>query len=145
VTHGKLGFSTETDVINLITEFHAGDVVSTLQHRNTQHFLEHYHVQKSLYLIALQIKTIHALPPNFFKIYLILSFYLCLLFVPKRDEMTEGWRELNIKALHNFHSSPNITTVIMSRRMRWIGNVARTGRRGMHIGFWWISQKERDN
>jgi hypothetical protein len=26
--------------------------------------------------------------------------------------------------------------------MRWVGHVAR-GRRGMHIGYWWESQKER--
>jgi hypothetical protein len=27
--------------------------------------------------------------------------------------------------------------------MRWIGRVARIGRRGIHIGYWWESQKER--
>jgi hypothetical protein len=27
--------------------------------------------------------------------------------------------------------------MIKSRRMRWAGNVARMGRRGMHIGYWW--------
>jgi hypothetical protein len=29
--------------------------------------------------------------------------------------------------------------------LRWTGRVARTGRRGMHIRFWWESQKERDD
>jgi hypothetical protein len=33
--------------------------------------------------------------------------------------------------------------MIKSRRMRWAGHVARMGRIGMHIGFWWESQKER--
>jgi hypothetical protein len=33
--------------------------------------------------------------------------------------------------------------MIKSRRMRWAGYVARMGRRGMHIGYWWESQKVR--
>jgi hypothetical protein len=32
---------------------------------------------------------------------------------------------------------------VFSRRMRWAGHVVRMGRRGMHIGYWWESQKER--
>jgi hypothetical protein len=34
--------------------------------------------------------------------------------------------------------------MIKSSRIRWEGNVARMGRRGMHIGYWWESHKERD-
>jgi hypothetical protein len=30
----------------------------------------------------------------------------------------------------------------MSRRMKWAGHVSRMGRRRLHIGFWWESQKE---
>jgi hypothetical protein len=47
--------------------------------------------------------------------------------------------------LHNLYSSPSIIRMIKSRRMRWAGHVARFGRRGMLIGYWWESQKERDD
>jgi hypothetical protein len=30
-------------------------------------------------------------------------------------------------------------------RMRWAGHIARLGRKGMHIGFWWENQKEGDH
>jgi hypothetical protein len=63
---------------------------------------------------------------------------------PKRDEVTGYWRKLHNEKLHNLHSSPIIMRMIKSRRMRWEGHVARMWRRGMHIGYWWESQKERD-
>jgi hypothetical protein len=38
-----------------------------------------------------------------------------------------------------------IIRIIKSRRMRQAGHVARMGRRGMHIAYWWEIQKERDH
>jgi hypothetical protein len=35
--------------------------------------------------------------------------------------------------------------MIKSRRMRWEGHVARMGRRGMHMGYSWEIEKERDH
>jgi hypothetical protein len=67
------------------------------------------------------------------------------IFGPKRDEMTGAWRKLHNEELHNLCFSPNITRMIKSRRMRWAGHIARIGRRGMHIGYWWESQKETDH
>jgi hypothetical protein len=64
---------------------------------------------------------------------------------PKRDEVMGGWRKLHKTELHNLYSSPSITRMIMARGMRWVGHVASMGERGMHIGYWWESQKERDH
>jgi hypothetical protein len=64
---------------------------------------------------------------------------------PKRDEVIGGWRTLHNEELHNLHSSPSIIRIIKLRRVRWAGNVARMGRRGMHIEFWWESRKETDH
>jgi hypothetical protein len=65
------------------------------------------------------------------------------IFGPKRDEVTGGWRKLHNEQLHNLYSSPSIIRIIKWRRMRWAERVARVGRRGMHIGYWSESQKEK--
>jgi hypothetical protein len=49
------------------------------------------------------------------------------IFGPKRE------RELHNDELHSLYSSPNIVRVIISRRMRWAGHVARMEKgRGVH-------------
>jgi hypothetical protein len=67
------------------------------------------------------------------------------LFGPKRDEVIGRWRKLYNEKLHNLYCSPSIIRMIGPRRMRWAGHVEHTARRGMHIGFWWESQKERNH
>ena len=49
------------------------------------------------------------------------------LFGPKRDEGTGKWRKLHNEELNDLYSSPNIVRMIKSRRMRWVGHVARMG------------------
>jgi hypothetical protein len=49
------------------------------------------------------------------------------IFGPKRDEVTGEWRKLHSEELHNLYSSPEILRIVMSRRMRWAGHVARRG------------------
>jgi hypothetical protein len=44
------------------------------------------------------------------------------IFGPKRNEVTGDCRKL-----HNLFSSPSIIRMIRSRRMRWVGHVARMG------------------
>jgi hypothetical protein len=67
------------------------------------------------------------------------------IFGPRRNEVTGDWRKPHNEELHNLYSSPNIIRMIKSLRMRWTGHVARMGRRGMRIGYWWESQKETEH
>ena len=54
-------------------------------------------------------------------------------FGPKRDEVTGEWRKLHEEELRDLYSLPNIVRVVKSRRMRWVGHVARMGEgRGVH-------------
>ena len=54
-------------------------------------------------------------------------------FGPKRDEVKGEWRKLQDEELSDLYSLPNIVRVVISRRMRWAGHVARLGEgRGVH-------------
>jgi hypothetical protein len=48
-------------------------------------------------------------------------------FGPKRVGVTGEWRKFHSENLHILYSSPNIIRQIKSRRMRWMGHVARMG------------------
>jgi hypothetical protein len=78
------------------------------------------------------------------KVNKIVNRVLRRIFGAKGDEVTGDWRILHNEELHNLYSSPNITRMIKSSLMTLAGHVARMGRRGMHIGYWSESQKERD-
>jgi hypothetical protein len=62
-------------------------------------------------------------------------------FGPKRDEMVEGRRILHNEGF----TKCTLPNRMMSRRMRWAWHVACMVRRGMHVEFWWESQKEKDH
>jgi hypothetical protein len=52
---------------------------------------------------------------------------LRITFGPTRDGVTEEWRKLHNKELHNLYSSPNIIRLIKSRKMRWAGHMVHMG------------------
>jgi hypothetical protein len=41
------------------------------------------------------------------------------------------------KGVHNLYSSRSIIRMMKSRRMKWVGHVARIERRGMYVGYRW--------
>jgi hypothetical protein len=57
------------------------------------------------------------------------------MFGPKGDEVTGGWRKLYNEELRDLYSSPSIIRIIKVRNMRWVGHVARMGRRGTGVGY----------
>jgi hypothetical protein len=59
--------------------------------------------------------------------------------------VTRSWGKLHNEELHNLNSSPNITGMIKSRRMRWAWHVARMGEKRNAVGYRLESQKERDH
>jgi hypothetical protein len=47
------------------------------------------------------------------------------IFQPKREVVAGCWRRLRNEELHNLYASQNIVRVTNSRRIRWVGHVAR--------------------
>jgi hypothetical protein len=50
------------------------------------------------------------------------------IFGPKRKEVAVGWRRLHNEELHNLYASTSVGRVVRSRRVRWVGHVARIGK-----------------
>jgi allantoicase len=68
------------------------------------------------------------------------------IFGPMRYGVMGGLRKLHNEDLHDLYSLPNVIRMIKSSRMRWSGNVSNMNRgRGLHLGYWWESQRERDH
>jgi hypothetical protein len=69
------------------------------------------------------------------------------IFESKRDEVTGGWRKLHNEELRDLYSSLSIIIIIRSRRVRWVGHVARMGekRKAYKLLGGGASQRERDH
>jgi hypothetical protein len=64
------------------------------------------------------------------------------IFGPKREE-DGSWRKLYNEELDRLYSSRNIVSVIKSRRMRWVGHVARMGAGERSLqSFGWEARRE---
>ena len=56
------------------------------------------------------------------------------IFGPRRDEVTGRWRRLHNEKRNDLYSSPNTVWVMKSRRMRWVGHIALSGRGEVRTG-----------
>ena len=59
--------------------------------------------------------------------------------------ITGEWRRLHNEELNDLYCSPNIVRVIKSRRMKWVGHVARMGEDRGVLGSWWGNRREGDH
>jgi len=58
--------------------------------------------------------------------------------------VTGEWRKIHNEELNDLYSSPSVVRVIKSRRMRWVGHVARMGG-VVYTELWWGNLRERDH
>jgi hypothetical protein len=49
------------------------------------------------------------------------------IFGQRRDDVMGGWKKLHDEELRDLYSSPSIIRMVISRRMRWTGHLARMG------------------
>jgi len=66
------------------------------------------------------------------------------IFGPARDQGTGQWGKLYEERCE-FYFSLNIIRMIKLRRIRWVGNIAHMGDRGVHTEFWWENLREGDS
>jgi hypothetical protein len=66
---------------------------------------------------------------------------LSMIFGTRSDKVNGDLRKLHNEEVRNLFPSPSIIRKIKSRNVRWAGYIASMGEKGMHVGFWWESQK----
>jgi hypothetical protein len=49
------------------------------------------------------------------------------IFGPKKKKVVGGWKRLQNDKLHNLYASPNVVSVIKSKRIKWVGHAAHMG------------------
>jgi len=57
------------------------------------------------------------------------------IFGSKREKVARSWKRMNNKEVYNLYDSPNIIRTIKSRRMKWVGHIARFGGMGNYTKF----------
>jgi hypothetical protein len=72
-----------------------------------------------------------------------LSIFLFNVLLNKKDEVTGEWRKLHNEELNDIYASPNIVRVIISRRMRLAGHVARMGSVEVYTRLWGENLREK--
>ena len=67
------------------------------------------------------------------------------IFGPKRVEVRREWRNPHNEELNDLYCLSNIVRVIKSRRMRWVGHIARMGEGTGVYRICWGNLRERDH